>query len=144
LRHYGGEQDIAQWLAVRHAAFARQRFGVRQWTEADFQTEFLHKWWWAPQRMWFAEAEQGLQSGCVGAVAMAFRGKPEAATPVVHWLAVLPAWRRRGIASHLMTALEQACWDAGYRRIDLETHVGWTAAVEFYRARGYEDAVATP
>ena len=143
LRHYRGEQDIEQWLAIRHAAFAKQRFGVRQWTAADFQAEFLDKWWWRPERMWFAEATQGGGRGCVGAVTMAFRGERVTATPVVHWLAVLPAWRRQGVASCLMDAVEQACWDAGHRRIDLETHAGWTAAVEFYRARGYHEAHAS-
>ncbi len=37
----------------------------------------------------------------------------------------------------MLAALEQACWDAGYRQIGLETHAGWTAAARFYERAGY-------
>jgi hypothetical protein len=36
-----------------------------------------------------------------------------------------------------MATLEAACWQAGYREIFVETHVGWTAAEAFYRAMEY-------
>jgi GNAT superfamily N-acetyltransferase len=58
-------------------------------------------------------------------------------TARVHWLLVHPDFRRRGIARLLMANLEQACWDAGIRRISLETHRNWTAAVACYRSLGY-------
>jgi len=92
--------------------------------------------------MWFAEpiGLLGKERQPVGTVTLAMRGEREQAKPVVHWLAVLPRWRRRGIAQLLMNTLEAACWDAGYRQIWLETHTAWSAAAQFYAKYGYEPA----
>jgi GNAT superfamily N-acetyltransferase len=140
LRNFAGEDDIARWLDVRHRAFARQRMGVPSWTADDFRREFQTKSWWRPEHLWLADT---LRAKCgsvetVGTVALAFRGSGSAARPVVHWLAVLPEWRRRGVARALMATLEQRCWDTGYRQIWLETLSAWQAAVELYRRLGYE------
>lgn len=141
LRQFTGSNDVAIWLELRHRAFAREKVGVRQWTPAEFEAEFLAKPWWSPERLWFAEAETqqpGLPPRyAIGTVALAFRGAGGAAQPVIHWLAVLPSWRRRGVARLLLAALEKSCWDAGYREIGLETHGAWTAAVRFYEQAGY-------
>ena len=37
----------------------------------------------------------------------------------------------------LMSHLERAAWDAGWREVQLETHAGWSAAVAFYQSIGY-------
>ncbi|HUY87548.1 MAG TPA: GNAT family N-acetyltransferase [Pirellulales bacterium] len=142
LRPFAGPADVAVWLEIRHRAFAREKVGVRQWTPADFDAEFLSKPWWSPERMWFAEVETGLAGlpapSPVGTITLAFRGAGAAAQPVIHWLAVLPSCRRRGVARLLLAALEKTCWDAGYREVGLETHAGWTAAVRFYDQAGYK------
>jgi GNAT superfamily N-acetyltransferase len=141
LRTFGQPDDVERWLELRHRAFARQRVGVRTWSAADFAAEFLTKGWWMPERLWFAEtpAPDGAP-WTVGTVTLALRGTGTAARPVVHWLAVLPEWRRRGVARLLMAELEAAAWDAGYREIYLETHAGWTAAAGFYQELGYRPA----
>jgi GNAT superfamily N-acetyltransferase len=141
VRHYSGSTDIEAWLDVRHAAFARQPLGVRRWNARDFEREILSKAWWQPEWMWFADVEQlpGVTQ-TVGTLTMALRTGEASAVPVVHWLAVRPAWRRRGIARLLMRLLEQAAWDAGYREVRLETHAGWGGAIELYRALGYSAA----
>jgi GNAT superfamily N-acetyltransferase len=132
------ELDVEDWLKLRAAAFARERVGVRKWSAEDFLEEFVHKWWWRPEWMWLAENEQ---QELVGSVTLAMRGEPEAAKPVVHWLMVAPRWRRQRVARLLMSHLERAAWEAGYREIWLETHVGWEAAVKFYEALGYRAAL---
>ena len=137
LRTYNGPGDIDTWLELRHRAFARQTVGVRQWTADDFRAEFLEKWWWQPERMWFAEAETMVGRQIAGTITLAMRGEEREAKPVIHWLAVLPAWRRRGIARLLVNALEAAAWAAGYRDVYLETHVAWTAAAALYARLGY-------
>jgi GNAT superfamily N-acetyltransferase len=138
IRHYGGEEDIDPWLSLRQRAFARQGLGVRAWDRHDFQREFLDRWWWRPERMWLAEAAQPSgEWAVVGTVTLAMRGPPERAVPAVHWLAVLPTWRDRGVGRLLMSVLESAAWDAGYRTLYLETHAAWTAAVRLYEALGY-------
>jgi GNAT superfamily N-acetyltransferase len=146
LRTYQGPEDIEVWLELRHRAFAREKLGVRKWDHSDFESEFLAKSWWSPERMWFAEVSPGLLAGVptpVGSVALAARGVGPNAQPVVHWLAVLSGWRRQGIGRILMAALETYCWDTGRHRIGLETHTGWQAAASFYQALGYQpDAVS--
>jgi GNAT superfamily N-acetyltransferase len=69
---------------------------------------------------------------------MAMRGEPANAHPVVHWLMVDPAWRRRGIGRLLLEHLETAAWGLGYREIFLETHAGWKAAANFYKSLGFQ------
>lgn len=141
LRHFASPEDAAVWLEIRHRAFAREKVGVRQWTAADFEAEFLSKPWWSPERMWLAEAESGMPgvaaTSPIGTITLAFRGSGAEAQPVIHWLAVLPSWRRRGVARLLLAALEKSCWDAGYREVGLETHAGWTAALRFYERAGF-------
>jgi GNAT superfamily N-acetyltransferase len=136
LRNYLGDADIERWLTVRLRSFARERTAVGAWTVADFRREFLEKSWWRPERMWFAES----RGEVVGTVTLAERGSGAAAKPVVHWLAVLPRWRRRGVGRLLVSALHRTVWDAGQREILLETHADWTAAAKFYEALGYRPA----
>lgn len=133
LRAFGGERDIDVWLELRERAFATERPAVRPWSRADFAAEFLDKWWWSAERMWFAEAE-----GTVGSVTLGVRGQLPAATSVVHWLMVAPEWRRRGVGRLLVTRLERMCWERGERRVALESHSGWTAATALYRSLGYK------
>ncbi len=142
VRHFAGDADIGPWLDVRHQAFARQRIGVRQWSHHDFLDEFVRRWWWRPDHMWMAEAPAtqsalSAQPKLVGSVTLAMRGRPDDARPVVHWLMVLPPYRRRGIGRLLMAHLERAAWNTGQRKIYLETHAAWTAATKFYEALGY-------
>ena len=133
--------DEAAWLKLRDQAFAREKLGVRRWTTADFEAEFIQKWWWNPANMWLAESEMARAGEpLLGSVTLARRGSPEAsdaARPVVHWLMVSPAARRRGIGRALLTHLERAAFDAGHRQVWLETHSAWRAAAKFYESLGY-------
>jgi GNAT superfamily N-acetyltransferase len=132
VRTFGGDHDIDVWLGLRERAFAAETPAVRPWSRADFAAEFLDKWWWSAERMWFAEAD-----GVIGSVTLGVRGRSPAATSVVHWLMVVPEWRRRGVGRLLVTCLERACWEQGERRTALESHTGWAVATAFYRSLGY-------
>jgi ribosomal protein S18 acetylase RimI-like enzyme len=89
--------------------------------------------------MWLAEAHRLLlPSTVVGTVTLARRGDPPDDKPVVHWLAVVPSARRRGVGRLLISTLEAAVWDAGERQVWLETHSAWTEALALYQALGYE------
>ena len=143
---FAGHGDIEAWLNLRDSTFARERTGVRKWSEGDFVEEFLHRWWWRPQWMWLAEAEAGPTGESagkqfLGSVTLAMRGEPDRARPVVHWLMVDPRWRRHGIGRLLMAHLEAAAWEAGYREVRLETHASWEAAARFYETLGYKPTV---
>lgn len=135
-------QELDAWLDLRNKAFARERLGVRRWLRTDFEREISSKSWWNSSRTWVAVVENAPPiASLAGTVTWADRTSDgHAAKPVVHWLAVLPAWRRRGIGRLLVTQMHQACWDAGHREIWLETHAAWQAAVRLYRALGYCEA----
>lgn len=143
LRHFAGPQDIDPWLEVRRRAFARQKAAVGNWDVADFQHEFLAKPWWTPEAMWLAEMELAGQRMIAGTITLARRGEGPQAKPVVHWLAVVPGFRRRGLGRLLVATLETAVWQSGARQIWLETHSQWTEAVALYQAMGYRP-VETP
>jgi GNAT superfamily N-acetyltransferase len=138
--------DVAAWLELRDRAMAEQIPRVRSWSKSDFQTEMLSKSWWSATRSWVAVDPVTRRSqtmganngeGVVGAVTLALREGVDSTIPVVHWLLVDPAWRRRGVGRLLMTHLELAAWNDGWREIELETHAGWASAVAFYQSIGY-------
>src|SRR4051812_1576848 len=86
--------DVKAWLALRDRAMADETPRGRTWSEADFYSEMQSKIWWRPERSWLAIADAG---SLVGGVTLALRDGAAATIPVVHWLVVDPAWRRRGI-----------------------------------------------
>ena len=135
VRSFATPDDIAGWLALRDRAMADQIPRVRPWLESDFFSEMQSKPWWRSERMWLAFALE--TAAPIGAVTLALREGAAATIPVVHWLLVDPAWRHRGVGRLLMSHLEQAAWNDGWREIELETHAGWAAAVDFYHSIGY-------
>lgn len=152
IRHYRDVTDIRHWIELRNRAFARETVGVRQWDEADFHREMLDKPWWSAKRFWFAVESTGEAAAqqishppaperserIVGAVVLADRGLAEQAQAAIHWLMVLPGWRRRGVARLLIAALEARAWELGHRHVVLETHAAWRSAVQFYERLGYQ------
>lgn len=55
-------------------------------------------------------------------------------------LAVSPEYRRRGIAMALLDAALREANQAGARKVFLEVRASNTAAIEFYRARGFTES----
>jgi GNAT superfamily N-acetyltransferase len=131
--------DIQAWLKLRDRAMAGEAPVVRPWTEADVRREFLDKLWWRDEHAWVAAHDDAANEYqlLAGAVILGCREGAESAVPVVHWLLVDPTFRRRGVGRALMSRLERAAWDAGWREVQLETHAGWASAVAFYHSMGY-------
>jgi GNAT superfamily N-acetyltransferase len=152
VRHFRGPTDIRQWIELRNRAFARETVGVRQWDEADFRREMLDKPWWSDDRFWFAikttdaipamtssgVSQPSTNERVVGAVVLADRGAAEQAQAAIHWLIVLPGWRRKGVGRLLISALEARAWELGHRHVVLETHAAWRSAALFYERLGYQ------
>ena len=145
IRPFRDETDVEAWLALREAAFAGLVQSARPWTRADFHREFTGKSWWSPDCCWFATLSESnpaavspvMGSPIAGSIVLGRSGRPPDDEPCVMWLMVHPAWRRRGIGRALLTTLEQAVWNAGERRIVLETHRNWRDAVQLYQQCGY-------
>jgi GNAT superfamily N-acetyltransferase len=140
LRHFADPGDVDRWLELREAAFADSPTPVRRWTRDDFQREMTAKAWWRPDALWFVEAIDRDPPMPIGTATLARRGPAGSGTAVIHWLGVLPEFRRRGVGRLLMAQLEQIVWQAGEREVALETHASWTDAVAFYRSLGYREA----
>ena len=136
VRNFSVPDDIANWLALRDRAMAEQIPRVRSWSKSDFELEMSSKSWWSANRSWVAMRANRADSA-VGAVTLALREGVASTIPVVHWLLVDPADHRRGIGKFLLSHLELAAWNDGWREIELETHANWTAAVRFYQSIGY-------
>jgi GNAT superfamily N-acetyltransferase len=130
--------DVDAWLKLRHRTIAWLKPAARTWTADDFQAEMVDKPWWQAERTWLAIADEAGESRLVGSVTLAVRQTSSETIPVVHWLLVDPVYRRRGIGRLLISHLEQAVWTAGWREVQLETHVRWAAAAAFYHSIGYE------
>lgn len=131
--------DVPAWLKLRDRVMADERPAARRWSAADFQADMCSKPWWRPDRSWVVVPDDATSepvSFC-GAVTLALREGTTQTVPVVHWLMVDPDFRRRGIAKMLISHLECAACDDGWREVQLETHAGWSAAVAFYQSIGY-------
>jgi GNAT superfamily N-acetyltransferase len=151
LRTFADPVDLPAWLALRQAAFSKEKLGVRAWEEPDFQQEFTSKAWWNPKYCWIVEDLSLVQrqlSGVnlaengrfLGSVTLAMRSHETSVRPVVHWMMVHPRYRSAGIGRWLLATLESQAWELGFREIFLETHSSWESAVRFYIAAGYAPA----
>lgn len=136
LRTYEGSDDVDRWLALRQQSFATEEFPAAPWTRADARRELLDQAWFRQEWLWIAET-RGAAPAAVGTVTLALGGAGPELRPAVHWLAVLPAFRRQGLGRYLVHTLESAAWQAGYRSVTLETHRRWAAAVACYQRLGY-------
>jgi GNAT superfamily N-acetyltransferase len=139
LRHYIGRQDVDTWLALRAAAFADSPIAVRPWTHDDFSRELSSKSWWRPAALWFVELVDRDPPLAIGTAILGRRGPVGSGTAVIHWLSVLPHYRRQGVGRLLVAQLESLVWEAGEREVALETHAAWSDAIAFYRELGYRE-----
>lgn len=135
VRPFEGSRDISGWIDLMRDAFVAADPPMRPWTTADFEKHFLSHADRSPDEIFLAcDGEYRL----IGSVALRVRsGRDRKHIPAIHWLAVRPAWRRRGVARLLVAHLERVCWQRGMREIHLETHTGWHEAARFYEAIGY-------
>ena len=110
----------------------------------DFEAEFLAKPWWSPELFGSLRCRRmhRIRHGRSAPWPERFEATGLRLGPVVHWLAVLPGWRRRGIGRLLLSQLHQCCWDAGYRQVWLETHSRAGPPCSLYRECGYREVRA--
>ncbi len=135
VRRYRWPTDTARWLQIQRAAWEPLR-GARPWVEADFRREWLARPAWRSDQILLAY-ERPRPTQTVGAIGYRPSVHDPDTTGCLLWLAVVPAWQRRGAGRLLVATLERQCYTAGLRQLELETLDGWTAAVALYQQLGY-------
>lgn len=140
LRHYRGLADAEIWIELRRRAFANEKLGVGSWNSRlcprVLGEELVEPPGDVVRRDRFAISGadgSGHRDACT-------TRRPARRTGGIHWLAVLPGWRRRGVGRLLVTTLEAKVWQAGHRQVWLETHAQWGEAARLYESLGYEPA----
>lgn len=105
----------------------REIFPESPWSAAQFREELAG----VPKRRKYIVAQDG--DAIVGYAGIALAGD----VADIHNIAVVPAYRRRGIATALLEQLEQWAIDKGVSALMLEIREGNSEAQPLYEKRGY-------
>jgi ribosomal protein S18 acetylase RimI-like enzyme len=128
------DADLAAWVQLQNEILA-ERGSPRRWGEAECRRELTSRPWWSPERLLLAcRPDDPAPLGCV-----AIEIDSATASAQLHWLAVRPEARRRGVATRLLDEAERRARSAGCRQLRAESLRQWTAAVSFYIARGFRE-----
>lgn len=123
----GGEDDRARAATLVQPASARGRTSLAMLREGR-------------GRLWIAVERDGESEELVGLLLGDTQTDPETDQQVgyIQELLVHPAYRRRGVAMHLLDAAERHYFEeCGYPAVTLVTTPDNEGAVRLYRSRGY-------
>jgi ribosomal-protein-alanine N-acetyltransferase len=122
-------QPIALDIPVL-ASYEKELFPYSPWSTSQFKEEFAG----IPTTRFMSVAQS--ENTIVGYCAVLL---PAAGDPAdVLTVAVLPAYRRQGIARELMRQMEQWAKDRGASSVMLEVETFNDAAISLYQSLGYE------
>ena len=105
----------------------REIFPESPWSAAQFREELAG----VPKRRKYIVAQDG--DSIVGYAGIALAGD----VADIHNIAVVPSFRRRGIATALLDQLEEWAVDKGVKALMLEIREGNAEALPLYEKRGY-------
>jgi len=105
----------------------REIFPESPWSAAQFREELAG----VPKRRKYIVAQDG--DAIVGYAGIALAGD----VADIHNIAVVPSFRRRGIATALLDQLEEWAVDKGVKALMLEIREGNAEALPLYEKRGY-------
>ena len=125
--------DLAQLVAVSEAAGSAAHWTRPQWLDIFHSQN-------PPRLAWIAERPQDLETSAVGFLVVQC-GSPE-------WelenMAVLPAFRRRGVGAALLAALLQEARTRQAERILLEVRASNLSAIRLYGQAGFQPLARRP
>ncbi|MFC1757167.1 GNAT family N-acetyltransferase [Planctomycetota bacterium] len=134
--------DTEHWLRIHNRSSEPLTKG-RVWTDGDFNREFAslianrRNPSTAKERLWFVEPAEASPVP-IGTISMQPRDSTQQSIGVINWLAVLPAYRRKGIATLLLNIVERSSWEHDMKTIGLSTLATWAPAVAFYDSQGFK------
>ena len=126
--------DDAAFVRIKNAAFMSENGGGRAWTAADFQKEYLDSPYFRPERVLFA-VYNGEPVGTTTAWTAMNRGRE---VGLIHWVAVVPQHRKKGLGWVLNVRTLQKLKELGYGEAILNTSETLESAVRLYRRLGFE------
>lgn len=125
--------DDADFVRIKNAAFP----GWQDWNLEDFKKEFLESPYFHPERVFFAVyAGDG---ELVGTATAWTRIHEEREIGNLHWVAVIPAHRQRGLGKALCLQSLHKMRELGYRETMLGTMESLESAVRLYYQLGFRD-----
>ena len=127
--------DQAAFVQIKNRVFVGAVAAGRDWTVADFQRGFLDSPHFHPERIFFA-IHNGEPVGTASAWATAHEGRE---VGLMHWVAVMPEHRGRGLGKALNVRALHRLAELGYREAVLNTGERREAAVRLYYSLGFRD-----
>lgn len=115
--------NVFQLANIEKECFGRDAWSISA-LRGEFTQPYAHMWGWV---------EDGKIVGYICVHVMYEEAQ-------VCNIAVLPQYRRKGIASALIAAMESFCLDSGCERSELEVNTANEQAVSLYKKCGYEVA----
>ncbi len=125
--------DDSAFVRIKNAAFLSEG-GGRAWTEVDFRKEYLDSPYFEPARVLFAICN-GEPVGTTTAWTAMNRGKE---VGLIHWVAVVPEHRRKGLGWVLNVRAVHKLKELGYGEAILNTSETLESAVRLYHRLGFE------
>ena len=129
--------DRRTWVSIERAS---EPFG--RITRKTFDASFGEDLGAMPRRCLFLLAAGGEEVGTITAwYDRNYRGRRWGR---IHWVAIIPAHRGRGLSKCMMTVAMDRLRALGHRRVVLGTHTPRIAAIKTYLDFGFQPEITTP
>lgn len=127
--------DAEHLMRIKNAAFAGEATGSRAWTPADVQREYMDSPHFRPERVFLAiHGEEPV--GTTAAWVWTHEGRE---VGLIHWVAVVPEHRGKGLGEALNVHALQYMRARGHREAILNTNAALHSAVRLYHRLGFRD-----